>query len=745
MICPKCGNENPELGKFCDHCGASLEQRKVCSRCGTESPQTSRFCDHCGADLDQANVCPKCGVEHNKGAKFCTRCGTPLEAEDLVKTHAIERELGVRSGISEAPTDGVKLDVKKGGSSRRLKIIGIVGGVVLIVIIVALLSNQAAPSFDPVTFTDGDDVTITSQVISSTGGIIEVGSKGTPIDDVQVQFPAGALIRDTNVSLGYDTGALTPNEGIYGGVALILDTGDVTEFEQPVTITVPFTDTDTTPVPYYLDSEGKLHLAQLMEIDRTAKTFSFETFHASLFTWILSKLTGTEDEQKQRGWECVGGECTTGYSLREDGFQVRNNGSEFNREGECAGMTAWSLWYYEKIKPDKGSFYPKFMNVIGTDIDGNPVHGQDIIATRAFISKSQTWTTYYRYILDQEKQLSDKERYDSIINAIINTRNPVLLHLSGEHRSHSVLAYAFHYLDKTISIYDPNYPGQSKFITYDLSTESFNSYSGFDRIVYCGDGSLVLDEPFYYILYDAWADFHGSVGAVIDIGSHTDGQEVTERHITLTGMIQSGEVSVTRLNVFVGSTKFQTNVGYDGSFNIPISLESGTNSLQFSTAGTDADGDLIPLSNNMPLGFTLNLNIPSSVILVTLTWDTNDTDVDLYVIDPTEDYSCWYHETTADGGELDYDITTGYGPEHWTLMTADTVRYGQLYKVRVHYYSDHSKGPTNYTVSIKLYEGTSREVEYWYRGNLAVDNSSNDDPDDTGPDWVDIAEIILTK
>jgi len=133
------------------------------------------------------------------------------------------------------------------------------------------------------------------------------------------------------------------------------------------------------------------------------------------------------------------------------------------------------------------------------------------------------------------------------------------------------------------------------------------------------------------------------------------------------------------------------------------------------------------------------------MILVTLTWDTDDTDIDTYVIDPTGDYSCYYHKITADGGELDYDVTTGYGPEHWTLMNTDTVRYGQPYEVRLHYYSDHDNGPSNYTVSIKVYEGTDRENEFWYRGNLAVSDPYNDSPTDTGPDWANIADITLTE
>jgi hypothetical protein len=79
-------------------------------------------------------------------------------------------------------------------------------------------------------------------------------------------------------------------------------------------------------------------------------------------------------------------------------------------------------------------------------------------------------------------------------------------------------------------------------------------------------------------------------------------------------------------------------------------------------------------------------------------------------------------------------------PEHWLLTTADTVRWGGDYKMRVHYYSDHGNGPSNYTVSIQVYDGANAVTAY-YRGNLAVSNPLNYAPDGTGPDWVDIATI----
>jgi hypothetical protein len=141
--------------------------------------------------------------------------------------------------------------------------------------------------------------------------------------------------------------------------------------------------------------------------------------------------------------------------------------------------------------------------------------------------------------------------------------------------------------------------------------------------------------------------------------------------------------------------------------------------------------------------------VPLSVILMTLTWNTNGTDMDTYVIDPRGDYSCYYHKTTTDGGVLDYDITSGYGPEHWTLLNTNTVRYDSAYKFRVHYYSDHVSGstiPTSYDMSIKLYEGTPREVTYYYGGTLDFDSLGNASPPTaTGADWDDVASVTLTR
>jgi hypothetical protein len=183
-------------------------------------------------------------------------------------------------------------------------------------------------------------------------------------------------------------------------------------------------------------------------------------------------------------------------------------------------------------------------------------------------------------------------------------------------------------------------------------------------------------------------------------------------------------------------------VDSSGDFSLNVTLDPGKNTPIFTTKAYNERNELVEVSNNLQCNkFILNAPDDKAVILVTLTWQKYDTDVDLYAIDPAGDYSVYYHKVTADGAELDYDDTDGYGPEHWTLQYSDTVRWNEDYKIRVHYYSDHDNGGTNYQVTVKGYEGTDQEFFETFSGYFGISNPSNNAPTDSGADWADIVTI----
>ncbi|EDM79215.1 hypothetical protein PPSIR1_03723 [Plesiocystis pacifica SIR-1] len=71
-------------------------------------------------------------------------------------------------------------------------------------------------------------------------------------------------------------------------------------------------------------------------------------------------------------------------------------------------------------------------------------------------------------------------------------------------------------------------------------------------------------------------------------------------------------------------------------------------------------------------------------VKVYLSWDTDRTDVDLWVINPRGEKVFYSHKRGSLGGVLFHDVTTGYGPESYTLHDA---RAG-TYAVEVHYFGN---------------------------------------------------------
>jgi uncharacterized protein YfaP (DUF2135 family) len=76
-------------------------------------------------------------------------------------------------------------------------------------------------------------------------------------------------------------------------------------------------------------------------------------------------------------------------------------------------------------------------------------------------------------------------------------------------------------------------------------------------------------------------------------------------------------------------------------------------------------------------------NLPVDVRVV-LTWDADNTDMDLWVIDPNGEKCFYGHRATYIGGHMSPDYTGGYGPEEFLLKRAQPGKY----LVHVKYYGN---------------------------------------------------------
>ncbi len=71
---------------------------------------------------------------------------------------------------------------------------------------------------------------------------------------------------------------------------------------------------------------------------------------------------------------------------------------------------------------------------------------------------------------------------------------------------------------------------------------------------------------------------------------------------------------------------------------------------------------------------------------VVINWDTDMSDMDLWVIDPRNERCYYGHTLTRTGGRISRDVTAGYGPEEFLIRKA----LPGDYKVKAHYYGTSS-------------------------------------------------------
>lgn len=93
---------------------------------------------------------------------------------------------------------------------------------------------------------------------------------------------------------------------------------------------------------------------------------------------------------------------------------------------------------------------------------------------------------------------------------------------------------------------------------------------------------------------------------------------------------------------------------------------------------------------------------------VSISWNTDNTDVDLWVVEP-DGTKCFYgHNRTTLGGQLSQDQTQGYGPERYAIAKAPPGEFVVL----VHNFRTNPNllgGETNVQVVVTKFAGTERE------------------------------------
>ncbi len=93
---------------------------------------------------------------------------------------------------------------------------------------------------------------------------------------------------------------------------------------------------------------------------------------------------------------------------------------------------------------------------------------------------------------------------------------------------------------------------------------------------------------------------------------------------------------------------------------------------------------------------------------IVMSWDADETDIDLHVLEPNGEEAFYGHRRTSEGGFVSEDVTTGYGPEEYLKKELES----GTYKVLSNYFASHQTkltGATTVTATVYTDWGTAQE------------------------------------
>ena len=146
------------------------------------------------------------------------------------------------------------------------------------------------------------------------------------------------------------------------------------------------------------------------------------------------------------------------------------------------------------------------------------------------------------------------------------------------------------------------------------------------------------------------------------------------------------------------------SVEADGSFARPWSFGAGSHGVEVRTP----DGEV-----KRRQFYEAGAGRAAPRLRVVLSWDSDNTDLDLHVVGPDGSHVFYGDRVAPNGGALDVDVTTGFGPE---IFATQAPLVG-IYHVYVNYYGagDRRDVITTAQVAIIQDEGTAREKQQVFR------------------------------
>lgn len=573
--------------------------------------------------------------------------------------------------------------------------------------------------------TNVSDVAVTCAKLMSGGTATLSASGGTFTSEAaDVKAPAGASLQDQVVTVS----SVAPPAGLPAGYAAVgaavdvsIDKADM--LNAPLLVTLRY-DVGATPqedklaVLHYNGTTNAYEPTTILNQDKAAHSLQFEARSFSPFLVVSTHLASLPATFS-----------VANFSPANNGWNIPNFGSYYSPNGNCLGMAGYATWFFGSRSENLHGKFPT---------TGSPNIAQ-LVAARAMLAQSQYWAQKSSTYLNTLGQPATA----ALMRAYLALSGKPLILLLGTDGSPKHAGVVYGYDETGFTFYDTNYPDQVQRVTFDGT--NWGTYGGYNYFSFVAVPSLGRTEDFAQLTTEAEAGF--TTSSEIQLTSPTPNQQIATHDVTLTGNLTGSLNSATSLIAYVKGVP-QLVSPSSGAFSATLPVSSGINTIVL-FAGVNIAQQSNWYKNAATLIIDVNGTFSPATLLTTLTWNQDDSDVDLYVTEPPPSgASAWYaSKVTAQRLALDFDNTHGFGPEHTTLTTsgpnAGTVLPG-VYPIAVHYYSDHGVSKTvTGTVTIVVNEGQPNQKVASKSFTITTSNSANDQPGKSGPDWVQIGTVDL--
>jgi uncharacterized protein YfaP (DUF2135 family) len=451
------------------------------------------------------------------------------------------------------------------------------------------------------------------------------------------------------------------------------------------------------------------------------------------------------EEQVWADWANSAKAIDTRFRAATNGWYIPNYGSYYkaSRGGNCFGMVGWAK-YYHKVNASP-SLYTNYRDAAPTATwvdDATAIE----LASRIHNGMSDIWNQYLDNELDIQTA-SSLAVARSLVGALYVTGNPALLGIYQEVNGslsggHAILTYRAD-IDTsgniTFHIYDPNFPGDDTrrinfingtgFQNYLSGTSAESSRFTYNNISHVGfhvglsdavlaalktsaDAGFANDSVFPKITLTSITGKENNEDVMATTGTTASGQEklitsntaVIIRGTVLGGRAQTAGSVVNNLRVLTPQGNYSAAVDNQagagtGQFELTIPLLNGENMVAFVAAKSSSFSHWAAFDQ-----IIIESTASVAAMTVTLAWSQGSSDIDLYVKEPdgagTGDIVYYSHRrgVSSTNPYLDFDNTSGYGPEHYIAKQGMFTKYSNGsdaesiygdYTVGVHYYADH--------------------------------------------------------